>query len=1371
MSDLHAEMDAPQWKKHDLFEEPVKYMPRHDSTIRFLREEANGFDSGVLDELQSKRVRLKELQTELSDLRKQDGKYRGDLAESGKPVTDDPVAGANRQRLRGLQQQVDELNVAVRELDRRDLGWNAIVRDLYKSEIRDETYGWLARLLEEARGLLHRRMTELDALEARAGEDKAIRDAVGPQRDAIVLHVSVNLGDARTAWTFIHGDDTAPIPADGDRVAGNYNTIFKTMREVFEADAARFADFDARAVSSIYQSQNRLFAPGLFVDSGAIARIFAIYNVAAMTSLDRLPRQGLPCDTLAALNPRAIFAQQAQLAPFLKRLADHEGLNQSPKIRPEAWMNEQKYDDGRVSGPAVKQAGAGMGVVTRSVRDALVAIGRTDATGPWKAAEIAKNPPGFVFPIVVKTNTSGMFEVPAISEKTNVGQLLVAATFDPPDDAQPADGGAVGRGLVNAIVNSMTLSSGFDLRTAAPELFDTQCLTFVGYGFDRGSVGTQSLRARGTSAFQPDRNLLCESESVLSVFAPRGAKGIKLFNAGGLVVLNNAPTEDGYQGEGMPLDDPFEHPVTTPATARDLGVLNRYRLRTLRDTKIVQESLEILAGKALDLHNLAESRRPQGEAGSVELATTLERYMGDQAASAALSRRVYSPLVGVMNDLVTAVVLLLLLAMPFAFALERLLIGSPHIYRQIGWFTLFFVLTFAVLYFVNPAFRIAATPAIIFLAFTIILLATLVIFIMVRKLQTEIRKLQGLAATVHSADVSRLNTMMAAVNMGISTMRRRPVRTLLTAVTVVLLTFTILTFASFGNSWGIRQTYEGPMTGMPARVLAHHQLWSPIDEGILDMLRGHLVGEATVVPTYWISPTAQEVLNEETTDMLLASEDLRRVTPVAAAIGLDATDPQRQPQLREMLVGGADRTAAGLDLLARDGIFLTDAVRAELALDEKDVGKAKVLLAGRAFTYAGTIDDRLATFTLLDNSKALPVDYQASSGESADALKKQTQTQSQELSEMADMESAQFVNYNVDRVAIIPAHVAKTMRGRIRYITVYPASEEAIQEIARRVAHICQVPTYVGDRNGVQRMLFSSLAEASGVRDLLIPVVLGGLIIFATMLGSVTDREREIYTFSSLGLAPAHVASLFFAEASIYAVVGGMGGYLLGQVVARVLGYFASLGWVGVTNMNYSSTNAIVTILIVMSTVLISTIYPAVKASRSANPGIQRAWRIPKPEGNLYDLKFPFTVSAYDIVGVVSFLKEHFDNYADTSLGVFMCVEDRVFRQKENDMLGFRATVALAPFDLGVTQNFAMLSQPSDIEGINEVRILIHRFSGAHGDWQRSNRVFVHELRKQLLIWRSLPEEVMDRYREKTLATRDSLPVEQVTPESIGGPE
>jgi len=201
--------------------------------------------------------------------------------------------------------------------------------------------------------------------------------------------------------------------------------------------------------------------------------------------------------------------------------------------------------------------------------------------------------------------------------------------------------------------------------------------------------------------------------------------------------------------------------------------------------------------------------------------------------------------------------------------------------------------------------------------------------------------------------------------------------------------------------------------------------------------------------------------------------------------------------------------------------------------------------------------------------------------------------------------------------------------------------------------------------------------------------------------------------------------------------------------------------------MNYSSTNAIATVLIVMCTVLISTIYPAIKASRSANPGIQRSWKIGKPAGDVYDLVFPFTVSSYDITGVASFLREHFQNFSDTALGVFATSRVHVFRQS-NDMLGIDAEVALAPFDLGVSQRFALLAQPSEIEGIDEIRILLRRLSGTRGDWQRSNRVFINELRKQLLIWRSVSPEIMERYRETTLQQWSELPVEDVRPESFG---
>jgi hypothetical protein len=192
--------------------------------------------------------------------------------------------------------------------------------------------------------------------------------------------------------------------------------------------------------------------------------------------------------------------------------------------------------------------------------------------------------------------------------------------------------------------------------------------------------------------------------------------------------------------------------------------------------------------------------------------------------------------------------------------------------------------------------------------------------------------------------------------------------------------------------------------------------------------------------------------------------------------------------------------------------------------------------------------------------------------------------------------------------------------------------------------------------------VLGTVVEASGAGDLLFPVLLGALVIFGTMLGSVADREKEIYTFSALGLAPPHVASLFFAEALVYSVLGGMGGYLIAQGSMKILTVLAAFGWVQVPEINYSSTNAIVTILIVMATVLVSAIYPAIKASKSANPGLLRSWRPPPPQGDIHEITFPFTVSAYDLTGVVSFLQEHFEHFSDTGLGAFMARDTRMVR-------------------------------------------------------------------------------------------------------------
>ena len=84
--------------------------------------------------------------------------------------------------------------------------------------------------------------------------------------------------------------------------------------------------------------------------------------------------------------------------------------------------------------------------------------------------------------------------------------------------------------------------------------------------------------------------------------------------------------------------------------------------------------------------------------------------------------------------------------------------------------------------------------------------------------------------------------------------------------------------------------------------------------------------------------------------------------------------------------------------------------------------------------------------------------------------------------------------------------------------------------------------------------------------------------------------------------------------------------------------------------------------------------------------------------------------------------------------------------------------VALAPFDLGVSQSFSLRSTPSEIPGIDEVRVIMRRLSGQPRDWARMNKVFLDDLRKQFLIWRSIPRETMEHYRRITLNSAQSRP-------------
>ena len=72
--------------------------------------------------------------------------------------------------------------------------------------------------------------------------------------------------------------------------------------------------------------------------------------------------------------------------------------------------------------------------------------------------------------------------------------------------------------------------------------------------------------------------------------------------------------------------------------------------------------------------------------------------------------------------------------------------------------------------------------------------------------------------------------------------------------------------------------------------------------------------------------------------------------------------------------------------------------------------------------------------------------------------------------------------------------------------------------------------------------------------------------------------------------------------------------------------------------------------------------------------------------------------------------------------------------------------VWLAPYDLGVSQEFELLTKPTGEGEIYELELVLRRLSGDLSSWRKTNWLFINLLRKQFLIWRTIPYAEKRRY-------------------------
>jgi ABC-type antimicrobial peptide transport system permease subunit len=1210
-------------------------------------------------------------------------------SESGEYT--DLISEANLLKIR-LEKQGDEANAAklenienqIEEWNTEKGKWDSLRRAIGKQKLDESVSEQLDTVIEMIDENLEARYYEIEKLIAQKKQAKQIAELLKDKH--IIFNLSMDFSGDGPLWGFSQWDSEDYLPQAYYNTVGYYVSVFSAIEKTADELGSNIK-YLQKGTTKIRLGPD-MFFPGKKMYSGMIAARFGLYGLRVGTCSDALVYQGHPDDTYLNCNVDKIYDFSQDFYTYAKTMFSSPEFSLRHRVRRMVSFLDYKWDGERVSGSTAMTRSKGSAIANTPAAGAMLGI----ASPKMYMA-------GYDLAVRTVVEQNGSFVLSPVDYTKLPKSDWNIVLFD--DD-----------GKVNSCNELLTTFNRVDM---FPCIFKS-VVTMSPPSLT--GAKTLILNAANDGGFRSQDSFAMETPFVTSSFMPDSAHGVKYVNKFGMLLINS--TEKKPLGAGFPVAGNFNF-STTKATAQDKFSIDESRLDILRKKRITNDSLEWLQGLASTALEKADT------------AKNIAAKYAEYNTANLLNKRIYAPVLTSMNDLVKAVVILMILMIPFAYALERLLIGTPHIYKQIGWYCFFFIVTFVILYNVHPAFAIATEPIVIFLAFLIIILSSMVIFILLSRFKQEIKAVQGMEVTVHTADVSRFSTIVAAIGMGISTMRRRPMRTFLTTITVILLTFSILSFASFDAQGGIFKRHVGSSSSVKS-IFLHHPVWKTLSNRVTDISKHIMRGMGTVTERYWLS--AIDAASAQIFCVPIADQSGEKVVKLDALVGLETMDVLGQPQLLAAFKGDSSFE------MAEDAIYFTETTVEALGVSPGD----KVNVMGYTFTFAGVLDqNKLIRFIQIDDTPIYPIDYNDESMQKDTGMKLSDEGDNEDLD--ADSSFLPYLNSSV--VAFVSSKRAKELNGRLVAISVYPNKGVDIAPIAEELARLAPAPVYATLDDGIYRLYFTTMLATSGLQNIIIPIILGGLIIFGTMLGSVTDREKEIYTFSALGLAPAHIGMLFFAESSVYAVIGGLGGYIFAQLVAIFASWLATFTSIQIPEMNYSSTNAIFAILVVMATVLLSTIYPAYRGAKSANPGVARSWKTPKPDGDRWIFTFPFTVSEYDITGVMSFLLEHFNNFSDCSLGIFLAENNKV--TADGKQLTLQSNIATAPFDLGVTQEFRITSVPSEIEGVDEVHISIIRVSGTQGDWRRTNRPFINDLRKQFLIWRSLPPETMEDYRKKTL--------------------
>ncbi len=798
------------------------------------------------------------------------------------------------------------------------------------------------------------------------------------------------------------------------------------------------------------------------------------------------------------------------------------------------------------------------------------------------------------------------------------------------------------------------------------------------------------------------------------------------------------PQGKGYNVDAWPILTRTEY-----MAAKDMWNLLGPRIKNLEDKGIFNQRVSNMKSEGERLLQLASD------------AWDAKRYDDFVAAARqawAVGTRVYTDVEKTQHDVLMGVLFYIALFVPFAYCLERVMFNYADIHKRILAFFGILAAVITVIYQVHPAFQLTYSPLVVILAFFIIGLSIMVSLIIFMRFEQEMVNLQNRAKHITTSEISKLKAFMAAFAIGVSNLRRRKLRTALTCITLVILTFTIMSFTAVKS---VRE--EGAVkfkdTSQYHGVLIKDVSWKTLPPDAKAAVFDMFANMSQVSPRGWMERDTR------TDPALVRVLGPKESETAQSVIGLGSAEPN---------VSGIGKTLTSgrwYNEDERNVAVLPDAMAQRLGIHPGVAGEDMISMWGMPFQVVGTFSG--SAFNDLLDLDGEPLTSVVFPSESALEV---TEVEQDAIESGEDVRSFQSRYQHLDaaQTVVIPFNTLSTLGGRLKSIAVSSHGLNRAEEkaLATRLADRFGLTIFSGEQDGSYVYYTADALNYSGVPNIIIPLVISMLIVLNTMIGSVYERKREIGVYTAVGLAPSHVAFLFIAESLAFAVMSVVLGYLVAQVSAGLLA--GTSVWGGMT-ANYSSLAGVAAMVLVILVVLISVIYPSKVAADIAIPDVNRSWALPEPVNDTLKAKLPFLMRIREQECAAGFLYEYYEAHHDISHGLFstdkisydmVCPweapgakphpkETHSEFQELEHCLRVKGIVWLAPFDFGIKHQVTIFFTPAEWNpGFMEIEVELTRLAGESSMWLRLSKGFLHDLRKQLLVWRSIDDEAREHYEE-----------------------